>query len=249
MQIGADTRKIDDRFHTDCTETLRVANARALQDQGGSVDARCQHERASLERDGLAVANGMHRNPRRRLVKAIDKRAVKDRQIRQVPHRIEVGEGGIPTCTTDDVDRLETKAVVAVKVAQVGCHLPAERTRRVETVTMERHRLRVRVGAYAHRFDHVGKDRRNIVCSPTGQAPGVVVGAVADGRDGTVMSRTATDHTSAFEGPASIAAGIAPVMRKRERRGVHQVGGPTRRAVGAVIWAGLDEQNLSASLS
>ena len=119
MQIGADTREIDDRFDTDCTETFRVANARALQDQGGSVDARCQHERASLERDGLPVTDGVHRNSRRRLLKAIDKRAVKDPQIRQVSHRIEIGEGGIPTRTTDDVDRLKTKAVVAVKVAQV----------------------------------------------------------------------------------------------------------------------------------
>ena len=119
MQICSDAGQIEHRLDTNGTQALRIANTRALQDQRCAVDARCQDECASLERDRLALTNRVHGDSRRRLVKAIDKRAVEDGQIRQVPHRIEIGESSIPTRPANDVDGLETKAVVAVKVAEV----------------------------------------------------------------------------------------------------------------------------------
>ena len=111
---------------------------------------------------------------------------------------------------------------------------------------MKRHGLVGGVGADAHLLDDGVEQRRHVVGGPAGQAPGVVVRAMAHGRDRAVVGGAAADHASALERPAPVAAGVAPVVRQREGGGINEVDGPARCAVRAIIRPGLHEDHIAA---
>ena len=248
VEVGADAGQVEHRLDARSAQALGIADAGALQDQRRAVGAGGQHQRAGHQLVRCAIADRVDDDALVGLLEAVDERAVEDRQVRQVAHRIEVGERGVPARAADHVDGLEAEAVVGVEIAEVRRHPPAEPAGGLEAVAVERHGLLVGVCPHAHLLDDGGEQRRDVVARPAGQAPGVVVHAMADCGDRAVVRRAPADHSGPLEGPATIAARVAPVVREGERRGVDEIDRPAGSAVRAVVGSGLDEDHIAPGL-
>ncbi|CAB4939284.1 unannotated protein [freshwater metagenome] len=164
-------------------------------------------------------------------------------------HRVEVGERGVPALTVDDVDRCDVDSRGTVEVVEVvasgepcrdagGDEGPLEGLHLVVGVAGDAHALARRVEMPA---ELGGRPARE-----PGSRPRVVVADPAHRLAAAVVGGAAPDHAGAVEGqqaPGVARTGVAPVVRQRQRGRVEQVGGPARRAMGAVVGARLDHEH------
>ena len=167
-----------------------------------------------------------------------------------IADRIEVREGGVPAHAVGDVHRRAAGAGAAVEVVEVVRQAVARGRARLEERRLERLDLVGRVVAEPHRGARAIEGGREIGRRPAGRAPPprVVVAPPAPVLRAAVVGGAAAEHPGPVERehPAPRARGaVAPVMARRQRAAVQQVGGPAARAGRAVVGACLDHEHVA----
>ena len=132
----------------------------------------------------------------------VDQRPLDDAEAGQTPHRVEVGEGGIPAHPIVNVDRREADLRNAIGIVEIGCVGQPSRRRGVgERPVVGRDVVGIDL-TDAQRLPSAARTRAPPTPIPTDVAklgPQVVVAPMAGQGDAAVMGGAATQHSGTVE--------------------------------------------------